>query len=217
MAKKAIDRLDKAVDRVGYWHGAYKLLSDNWHWLMSIGFSIASAVYALIYASFEYVQMIAKNVTWWVYPITILVILLSAIGLLSSIVLVKRFFQGKTALGADRSASKGIESSNYRELLIKIDSEYGKGILLRNSLDFRKYDINQKDFDDKNEQYKLWNRNILNLLSDKSIPVKEYSYFNNIDILNRTLLSGNPRTSYLLSIFNEKLKRLREIIDRLGS
>ncbi len=77
MAKGKLDKVDKAVDRAGYWYGAGRIIVDNWHYFAT-AFAIASAVGTAVW---RYIQMMAHNIGWWVFPAFIALLVFAVFGL----------------------------------------------------------------------------------------------------------------------------------------
>ncbi|MGL4490879.1 MAG: hypothetical protein ACRCU5_15675 [Rhizobiaceae bacterium] len=102
MAKDVFRKIDRTVDRVGYWAGTWKLLSENWALISSIFISFGATIFAAIWTAWRYMQMIASNVSVWFYPFFAMLLLLAIIGAVTSALLIRRFFSGETALGASR-------------------------------------------------------------------------------------------------------------------
>ena len=118
MTKKAISSLDKTIDRIGYWHGTWKLISDNWQALsvtfLFYGASIAAAAFEIR----RYAVMIMANTHWIVNPVLIAVSILSLFGFAIGVLLVSRWLTGKTAIGHDRDfLPKEPEEKAIRSLL----------------------------------------------------------------------------------------------------
>jgi hypothetical protein len=92
MAKNtALQRLDRAVDRVGYWH-------DTGLKLYVYGgalFTAISAVGGGVWFAWRYIQMMAANIGWGVYAVVAAACLFSVIGIAATVIKTIRLFRNK--------------------------------------------------------------------------------------------------------------------------
>jgi hypothetical protein len=91
MAKHIARKIDRAVDRTGYWYGTLKLIWDHRYEVIGAVAAITTTGWRV----WRYIQMIATNVGWWVYPVFFGLLLFAAIGLASTISWVARGIIGR--------------------------------------------------------------------------------------------------------------------------
>jgi hypothetical protein len=132
MAGSFLNKIDKTVDRVGYWAGAWRLISENWSSIAWAVTAFGAVSVAAVWNAWRYVQMIAANVSFWFYPFFATVFAFAIIGAGTSALLLKRFFSGETALGELRLLAGAMEENqklkiaeNIDSLCIKIAAIYG--------------------------------------------------------------------------------------------
>lgn len=146
---------------------------------------------SVLVAVWDYVDMIARSEGWWVYAI----VLVNSVALPVGVVFATLWWRSRP--------------SANRTLLIKLAQLHAIGIGRRDIIAFGGHGITQTEED---RDFRTWDAEVAAIL--KKLNVSDMSYFKTIDQYPGWQAAPNidPRIRRIEAAYNEKSKRLSEII-----
>ena len=121
----------------------------------------------------------------------------------------------ETAPSPDAPANASAQNSK-RELAKTLDDLYAEGVQLRNQLQNRLLSPKIGDILEARDRFRGWHEEVLLALDNDLISNRRRSRFRTLDLFNPNIISGSSKLEQQEALWNEKLDRLRQIIDLLG-
>jgi hypothetical protein len=121
----------------------------------------------------------------------------------------------KTAPSPDAPANTSAQNSK-RELAKTLDDLYAEGVQLRNQLQNRLLSPKIGDILEARDRFRGWHKEVLLALDNDHISNRRRFRFRTLDLFNPNTISGSSKLEQQEALWNEKLDRLRQIIDLLG-
>jgi len=125
----------------------------------------------------------------------------------------------ETAPSPDAPANASAQNSK-RELAKTLDDLYSEGVelrnQLRNQLQNRLLSPKIGDILEARDRFRGWHKEVLLALDNDLISNRRRSRFRTLDLFNPNIISGSSKLEQQEALWNEKLDRLRQIIDLLG-
>ena len=121
----------------------------------------------------------------------------------------------ETAPSPNAIANASAQNSR-RELAKTLDDLYAEGVQLRNQLQNRLRSPKSGDILDARDRFRGWHKKVLLALDNDLISNCRRSRFRTLDLFNPNIISGSSKLEQQEALWNEKLDRLRHIIDLVG-
>ena len=106
--------------------------------------------------------------------------------------------------------------NSRRELAKTLDDLYAEGVQLRNQLQNRLRSPKSGDILDARDRYGGWHKKVLLALDNDLVSNRRRSRFRTLDLFSPNIISGSSKLEQQAALWNEKLDRLRHIIDLVG-
>ena len=97
-----------------------------------------------------------------------------------------------------------------------LDDLYAEGVQLRNQLQNRLRSPKSGDILEARDRFRGWHNKVLLALDNDLISNRRRSRLRTLDVFNPNTISGSSKLEQQEALWNEKLDRLRHIIDLLG-